>query len=228
MLGMHMSRRGALLGLLGLAGALILAGCASKESKEVQLLRARSTYEQGLSHLAQNQPSLSLAALQEAVKLDPDNPVYHNSLGVVFLDLRRAPEAEAEFQKAVQLDPSYAEAHHNTGLAMAEQGRFADAVVAYRQALSLPVYPTPEVAHYNLGNAYLVLNKTREAEEAFRAAVRLNPKLAGAYYQLGLILTKSGRREEARAAFQAARDIDPSAPFGRAAGEALKTLAEGG
>jgi tetratricopeptide (TPR) repeat protein len=228
MLEMNMSRRGARLGLLALAGALAVSGCVSTKDEEVQRLRARSVYEQGINNLAENRLSLSLAAFQEATQLDPDNPVYHNSLGVVFLNLHRAPEAEAEFQKAIRLDPSYAEAHHNSGLALAEQGRFADAIPAYRKAISLPIYPTPEIAYYNLGNAYFALKKTREAEEAFRASVQLNPKLAGAHYQLGLILTQAGRREEAKAAFRTARDIDPSSPFGRAAGEALKTLGEGG
>jgi len=225
---MHVSRRGTLLVLLALTGALMPAGCVSGKDEEVSRLRARSIYEQGIHSLSQNQPSLGLAALQEAVKLDPGNPVYHNSLGVVLLNLHRAPDAQAEFHKAIQLDPSYAEAHHNAGLAMAEQGRFDDAIGAYRKAISLPIYPTPELAYYNLGNAYLALRKTREAEEAYRAAVQLNPKLAEAYYQLGLILAQGGRREEARAAFRAARDIDPSSPFGRAAGEALKTLGGGG
>jgi len=225
---MNMSRRGALLGLLALVGALTLSSCASTKDEEVRRLRARSIYEQGLKNLAERRVSLGLSSLQEAVQLDPENAVYHNSLGVVLIDLRRAPEAEVEFQKAIQLDPSYAEAHHNAGLAMAEQGRFDAAIAAYRKAISLPVYPTPEVAYYNLGNAYLALKKIREAEEVFRAAVQLDPKLAGAHYQLGLILTQGGRREEAKAAFRTARDIDPSAPFGRAAGEALKTLGEGG
>jgi superkiller protein 3 len=90
------------------------------------------------------------------------------------------------------------------------------------------MYRTPDVAYYNLGNAYLALKKPREAEEAYRAAIQLNPKLAGAYYQLGLMLTQEGRRDEARTAFRAARDLDPGSPFGRAAGEALRTLGEGG
>jgi Tfp pilus assembly protein PilF len=206
----------------------VVGGCASTEDEEVRKLRARSTYEQGLGNLAESRVALGMAGLKEAVQLDPRNATYRNALGVVYLDMRRPAEAQAEFQKATELEPGFAEAHHNLGLAFAEQKRYEQAIAAYRRALSLPMYATPEIAYYNLGNAYLGLNQPRDAEDAFRAAVQINPKLTGAYYQLGMILTQGGRRDEAKAAFRAARDLEPASPFGRAAGEALKTLGEGG
>jgi tetratricopeptide (TPR) repeat protein len=214
--------------MLGLLVAAVASGCASTQDQEVRRLRARALYEQGLDNLKDSRVSLALASLREAVQLDPENPVYRNAVGAVLLNLQRPAEAEPELRKAVELDPDFAEAHHNLGLALAEQRRFDDAIIAYRKALSFPTYQTPEVAYYNLGNAYLALKKVREAEEAYRAAIQLSPKLVAAYYQLGLILTQSGRKDEALSAFRAARDLDPSSAFGRAAGEALKTLGEGG
>ena len=58
--------------------------------------------------------------------------------------------------------------------------------------------------------------------------VRLAPRFAPAYYELGVVLNVQGRKDEARLAFRTARDLDPNSPFGRAAVEALKTLGEGG
>jgi Flp pilus assembly protein TadD len=207
---------------------LFLAGCASTVDQEVQRLQARSLYEQGLKSLGNQQVSQGLTSLKEAVQLDPVNPVFRNTLGVVYLDLGRPSEAELEFRKAIELDPGYAEAHHNLGLAFAEQGRWDQAIAAYRKALSLPIYSTPEVAYYNLGRAYLQTGKPREAEEALRTAIQLDSRLAAAYYQLGLVLAGSGRQEDAKVAFRRARDLEPGSPFGRAAVEALKTLGEGG
>ena len=217
----------ALAGVLFL-GLLLLSSCAASQDEQVRRLRARSIYEQGLKNLADGQMSLGFSSLKEAVQLDPANPIFHNALGVVLLDLRKPAEAEAEFQKAVELDPNYAEAHHNLGLSFAEQGRYEQAIAAYRKAISLPIYPTPEVGYYNLGRAYAQVNKFREAEDALRTAIQLQPKLSAAYYQLGVVLTATGRREEAKGAFRRARDLDPASPFGQAAVEALKTLGEGG
>lgn len=205
-----------------------LAGCASTKEQEVKRLQARASYEQGLRHLADGRLGLGLAALKEAIELDPGNAIYRNGLGVVYLDMRRAPDAQQEFQKAIEMDSAYAEAYHNLGLSQAEQGRMEEAVLSYRKALSFPTYPTPNVAYHNLGNAYFYLGKLKDAEEAFRAAIQLEPTQASSYYGLGLVLAKAGRKEDAKAAFRAVRDMDPKSPFGQAAVEALKTLGEGG
>jgi tetratricopeptide (TPR) repeat protein len=220
---MRLSRGRAAAGLLAV-GVLLASGCTSARDLEVRRLQARSAYEQGLSNLEEKRLALGLASLKEAVRLEPGHAIYRNALGVVLLDMGKPKEAEAEFRRAIRIDSSYAEAHHNLGLSLAEQGRLVDAVSSYRRALSLPVYPTPEVGYYNLGNAYLRLNRPGEAEEAFRTAIQLSPRLIAAYYGLGIVLAGGGRREEARAAFATARDLDPTSPFGQAAGEALKAL----
>jgi len=224
-----MSRQGRRLCLWTLLTVLVLAGCRSSKEQEVQRLQARATYEQGLSHLKEGRVSLALASLQEAVRLDPAAPLYHNTLGIIFLHyLAKPAEAQPEFQKAIELDPTYAEAQTNLGVTLAQQGKWSEAVTAYRKALSLPVYPTPEVAYANLGWAYLNLDKVREAEESYRAAIQLQPKFSQAYYFLGVVLDREGRKDEAKAAFRSARDLDPDSPFGRKAVDILRTMGEGG
>ena len=195
---MTVSSRWGRLCLFALGTALALAGCASTQDQEVQRLRARATYEQGLSHLGDKRVSLGLASFQEAVRLDPSAPLYHNTLGVVYLHYLSKPvEAQAEFQRAIDLDPTYAEALTNLGVTLAQQGRWGDAVAAYRKAISLPIYSSPEVAYANLGWAYLNLDKPKEAEESYRTAVQLQPRFAQAYYFLGVVLDRQGRKDEA-------------------------------
>src|SRR5262245_25115512 len=101
-----------------LIAAILLAGCASNEpDQQVKRLQARAMYEQGIKHLEEKRVALGMAALQEAITLEPDNPLYRSALGVVQLDLGRRAEAQELFQKAVELDPNYAEAHMNLGIA---------------------------------------------------------------------------------------------------------------
>ena len=223
-----LSRKGlARLAAAAAFGALAAAGCASGDkAREVQRLQGQAAYEQGLKHLQDKRISLGLVSLQQAISLDPENPTYHNSLGVLYLDIRRPVDAQAEFLKAAELDPSYAEAHHNLGLTMAEQGKFDQAIAGYRKALSIPTYTTPEVAYNNLGNALFMQGKYREAEESYRAALQLNGRLPSALYGLGMALSKQGRAEDAKTALRSARDMDASSPFAQAAAEALKALGE--
>ncbi len=79
-----------------------------------------------------------------------------------------------------------------------------------------------------MGEAYIRLGKPQEAQEAFRAAIQLEPTMVAAHYGLGLALSQGGRRDDAKAAFTKARDIDPASPFAELAKNALKQLGDGG
>jgi Tfp pilus assembly protein PilF len=224
-----LSRLGATRGpLLVIAALVFLSGCASKQDEEVRKLQARATYEQAVRNLSENRLALGMAALKEALQLDPENAQYHNTLGLVLLNLGRPVDAQAEFLTAIGLEKTSPDLQHNLGIALAQQNRFDDAIAAYKKALAYPTYTTPEVAYYNMGEAYIRLGKPQEAQESFRAAIQLEPTMVAAHYGLGLALSQGGRRDEAKAAFRQARDLDPASPFSELAKNALKQLGDGG
>lgn len=209
--------------------ALVAAGCATApQTPEVTRLQAQAVYERGLVHWREGQPSLALAALREAVSLDPQKAQFRDSLGLLYLQLGRPDLARPEFEGAAEADPQYADAIFHLGTALAEQGKWEEAVGAYRRAIALPRLTTPDLAHQNMGLALFHLGRHREAEEALRFALHLDPQLQAAYYSLGLVLAAERRREEARAAFHRARELGADSPFGQAAGQQLKRLGEGG
>jgi len=222
------SRFGGVAGAVLWAAAVLLGGCATGKEAQVKRLQAQAAYERGLKDLEEGRTALGLAALQEAVALDPSMALYHNALGVVYLDLKRQPEALGELKRAIELDEKYGEALHNLGVAYAVAGKWEDAVRMYKKALSLPAYGNTEGTYHNLGWAYYNLNRLKEAEETFRFLLRLDPNMVAAHYHLGLVLLKAERRDEARAEFRRARELAPDTPFGVAAQRHLKALGEGG
>ena len=136
-------------------------------------------------------------------------PVYHSSLGLLLLELRRPDLAMESFERALALDPGDADARLNLGISLAEMGRWQEAVPQYRKALSLPSLTAESVARQNLGLALYHLGQYSEAEGELRFAISLDPRMDAAYYNLGLVLVATGRRDDARAAFQHVRDIGP-------------------
>lgn len=215
--------------LLALAVALLAGGCATTDDREeLKRLQARAAYERGLANLRDKQSALGVAALREAISLDPGVPLYWNALGLVYLEMRRPDLALVGFRSATDLDDNYAEAFMNTGIALAEMGRWEEAVGAYRKALASPTLAVAHIAYQNLGLALYHLKRYAEAEEALRFAIGLEPKMEGAYYNLGLVLVAQGRREDAKRAFRHARDLAPHSPFGEAAVGQLKALGDGG
>ena len=204
------------------------SGCSSSQDEEVRKLQARNSYDNAVRNLSDNRLALGMAALKDAIQLDPDNAQFHNTLGLVYLNLGRPIDGQAEIQMAIDLDKNNPDFQHNLGISLAQQSRFEDAIAAYKKALSFPTYTTPEVAYYNMGEAYIRLRKPQEAEESFRAAIQLEPVMIAAHYGLGLALSQAGRRDDAKAAFRQARDIDPASPFSELAKNALKQLGDGG
>src|SRR6266704_939445 len=133
---MKVNRGETTLSRLGGARGPLLVGCASKQDEEVAKLRARATYEQAVRNLSENRLALGMASLKEALQLDPENAQYHNTLGLVLLNLGRPTEAQVEFQTAVDLDRNSPDLQHNLGISLAQQSRFDDAIAAYKKALS--------------------------------------------------------------------------------------------
>lgn len=69
----------------------------------------------------------------------PDSPMGHFSLGKLYLDERRYPEAVAALAEAVRLDPNYAAAWVALGDAHAGAGQTVEAKEAYQRALATPL-----------------------------------------------------------------------------------------
>lgn len=231
MASMRVSRRARLLRLLFpvlLMVALLPACATTSADDEMRRLEARSAYEAGVKSISEGRVSLGLASLRQAAEVEPQNALYHNAVGAVLLNVGRFPDAQAEFQKAVELDPTYADAYHNLGSTYAEQGKWEEAITAYKKALAQTIYTSPETTYNNLGYAYWALDRRKEAEEAFRAALQLEPKLVPSHFWLGVLLQKEGRKDEAKLHFQAARDLEPTSLLGKRAAEVLKAIGDGG
>jgi tetratricopeptide (TPR) repeat protein len=224
---MRVSRRARLLLPLLFVSTLLPACATTSADDEMRKLEARSAYEAGVKSISDGRISLGLASLRQAAEVEPQNALYRNAVGAVLLNVGRFPDAQAEFQKAVELDPTYADAYHNLGSAYAEQGKWEEAITAYKKALAQTIYSTPETTYNNLGYAYWALDRRTEAEEAFRAALQLEPKLVPSHFWLGVLLQKEGRKDEAKQHFQAARDLEPASLLGKRAAEVLKAIGDG-
>ena len=209
------------------AVAVLSSGCATGVS-EMQRLQAQNAYERGLTQVNQGQSALALQSVQEAVTLNPRYALYRDTLGLLLLDLGRVDQAIAEIKEATDLDPNRGDTFFHLGTALAEARRWDEAVAAYRKAIVLPSLTVLDLAHQNLGLALFHLGRYREAEDALRFALSLDPRLQAAYYNLGLVMTAQKRSEEAKAYFRRAQQIAPDSPFGQAAMERLKALGNGG
>jgi tetratricopeptide (TPR) repeat protein len=143
-----------------------------------------------------------------ALRLDPNDAIAHNNLGLALYAQGKLEEAIACCRQALRLNPNDAVPHSNLGLALYAQGKLEEAIACYRQALRLN--PNDADVHNVLGNALYAQGKLEEAIACYRQALRLNPNDADAHKILGVALYKQGKLEEAITEFNQALRFDPN------------------
>lgn len=92
----------------------------------------------------------AVAALREAVTLDPENSDLHRELGITFLIAREWKRARVEMLEAIRHDQTDADAHNGLGYALEKLGDIDGAVKEYRIAMNLePDDPTYRTHFYD-------------------------------------------------------------------------------
>ena len=76
-------------------------------------------YQQGIRSLQKGDLAAARAAFEKVVRLAPNAPEGHNSLGWVLLKTGNLDEAVAQLRAAVKLKPDFVEAHINLANALA-------------------------------------------------------------------------------------------------------------
>ena len=107
-------------------------------------------------------------------------------------DPRAAVDA---YQQAIEADPSRIDARINLGRLLHESRRFAKAEQVYRAALE--ECGGDPLLLFNLGVLLDDLNRRTAAIEAYSAALRLDPTMADAHYNIALLYQKTGKAQEA-------------------------------
>lgn len=87
--------------------------------------------------VGQNADQFSIATLNQAIALDPSNPVLRVELGGIYYALQQYDAAQTQFAQAIQLKPDFANAYYNLGHALEAKGDLSSALSAYQSALSL-------------------------------------------------------------------------------------------
>lgn len=172
---------------------------------------SRVTPPDALYHLGDvlrkaGRPEEALAPTREAVRLAPDRPHTHFSLGSLLNMQKKYDEAMAELQATVLLaepllasgsppekdDAQYMlfQSHFRMGVISLRQNRLAEAAVSLEKAKLYNA--TPEVLTY-LGEVRVAQQDYPRAEIEFRAALTKNPALHAARLHLATLFATTRR-----------------------------------
>jgi len=116
---------------------------AALAEDKVQL---RRLVQQAVQLRAQARLDEAVAALRQAMKMDPENSDLHRELGITFLLAKEWKRARVEMIEAIRHDQTDADAHNGLGYALEKLGDIDGALKEYRTATNLepddPTYRT--------------------------------------------------------------------------------------
>ena len=143
--------------------------------------------------------------LVDQVRIDRAHSVAQ-PLGFALFQQGKSKEAVVALEKAVAVDPKHWKSHNNLALAAIDIGELEVAEAHYRDSLAIK----PQPAIYNdLGVVLERQGLPEEAAEAYRKAIKLDPKSASAHLHLGSSLARSGKFADAESQLRSAIKADP-------------------
>ena len=161
----------------------------------------------GIALIQQNNPKQAIEKFLHAIKLDPDNAIYHSDTGEMYRRLNILDQSIKYNSKAVELNPHSDTTNYNLGLSHYTNNNFEDSILHFNKAIELN--PNHSFAWNNLGSAYEKLENLKLAHESYQKAVDLNPNNLEALNNLATTHTQFNNVNEAIKIFNNAINIYP-------------------
>ncbi len=191
-----------------LAALILLAGCASKpETQETGTIvgevgdprnRARVHTELAAAYYDRGNMAIALEELRLATTADASYALAHSMFGLVYADLKETSKADESFQRALRLSPNDPEINHAYGWFLCQTSREKESIGFFLQAIRNPLYGAPSRSYTAAGMCSLRMKNSKDAEEFFARALKLDADDPGALLQLGQLRYRQGNVEDAR------------------------------
>lgn len=149
----------------------------------------------------------ALQAYEQAIQLDPNNPLAYYGQAKIFWEQNRFEDALHAYDMIVRLQPEDPFFHALKGNALYELRRYPEALAAYDRALALK----EDNASWHARRAGILYELRRyvEALHAYDLALALRPEEAYYYACKGDILSELKHDEEALQMYAKAVELDP-------------------
>ena len=125
----------------------------------------------------------------EILMLEPDHVLAYLNIGKAYQAQDKIERAEWAYRKTIEINPFYVFGSIALAKLHIASGRYKDAIKTIEKLKSW--YSKDAEAHVYLGLAYSFLKKNKQAEKAFKEALKLDPLLPQAHYYSGLYFAKN-------------------------------------
>jgi protein O-mannosyl-transferase len=152
----------------------------------------------------------SVAMYERLLRGRPGNARVHNNLAFALERRGDLPRAIEHYREAIDLDRRFLHPYVNLGALYRNAGQPENALAVLEQAL--PIADGDSKLNYNIARAYEALQRTAEAEAAYRRALVAEPRFVDGWVGLGGLIARAGRVDEARDLYEHLVAAIPDSP----------------
>jgi len=190
---------------LGVAAALVGAGCANSTSGAEEALRLRqadSHLNLGLDYIRNGRVAIGLGELLRAERFDPQDARIQLALGSAYLMRNKPAEAEQHLLRTVEIDPTNHVARLNLAILLNQVNRYEESLVHTSILANDPTFPEPWRALAIQGLAEYRLGRLAEARSTLELALDYREDYGPTLLYLGMLEVDEGRQLEGLSLFR--------------------------
>ncbi len=162
-------------------------------------------------YLTQGKAEQARERVMQQIKAVPDNPLFYNLLGGLWMQAKKMDEAEKAFREAIRIDDTVQISYMNLAELYRRTDRVDDAVKEYEMALAKN--PKLISAHMMLGMIAEKRDDLQGAKQHYQESLKINKSFAPAANNLAWIMAEEGSNlDEALSYAQIAREQAPNDP----------------
>ena len=162
------------------------------DDKDV-LKKERDHYLRGLHALKSQNLKKARTEYLEAIRLNPNEPLYHSDMAMLYLQLKHMELAKASALKSLELSDGYASPHIVLAMIAKAGGNHEEAIKQFKEAEKMTPYDT--FIHYQMGDSYHALKKPVLMRLHLAHFYRYNIKPENALMQLHMALEETEDKE---------------------------------
>ena len=157
---------------------------------------AHALAHRGRAWMEEGKPERGLQDVQEALRLQPNNPAWLRTRATIYDDLDEPERALADLGNAIRLEPRNSLNFVQRGTLYKSLKEYDKAIEDYTAAIRLdPKFSAP---YFNRGNAYKSQKQLDKAVADYSEVVRLDPSFSAAFFNRANV--HQARKEYAQAA----------------------------
>ncbi|MCK5884681.1 MAG: tetratricopeptide repeat protein [Bacteriovoracaceae bacterium] len=168
----------------------LLAGCSTTDKLTSKQKKASIYYSHGTKMLMGQQYTDALKYLSTAFKLDPENSMIANNLGMAYFFKKQTTTAINFMLLSLRLNPQNSDARNNLASIYYKNKNYDKALEQYQLIQKDLIYPHQYRTMANIGLIYLAKGMNLAAVEHFKLSTRENPDYCPAHYNLGIMSVK--------------------------------------